>query len=183
MVSTGGSQRFMIYEKMHRILPLRRQYCLSPKQHTTSSWSNRGESFAVAIAVFILNLPDFQTIQNEQGIVTDCVLWTMVGWWAWVWANSGRQWRPGKPGVRQFMVLQRIHDLATEEQHGKKRIIQSFNKISNNVSSWFRSLDSHPILSRTELVRELTPQWYLMWPRGQVWEVRKPGSNPTSACY
>ena len=29
----------------------------------------------------------------------------------WVWANSGRQWRTGKPGMLQFMGLQRVgHD-------------------------------------------------------------------------
>ena len=27
--------------------------------------------------------------------------------WTWVWANSRRQWRPGKPGVLQFMGWQR----------------------------------------------------------------------------
>ena len=26
--------------------------------------------------------------------------------WTWVWANSGRQWRTGKPGVLQSMGLQ-----------------------------------------------------------------------------
>ena len=37
--------------------------------------------------------------------------------WAWVWANSGRQWRTGKPGVLQSMGSQRVgHDLATEQQ-------------------------------------------------------------------
>ena len=37
--------------------------------------------------------------------------------WTWVWANSGRQWRTGKPGVLQSMGLQRVgHDLATEKQ-------------------------------------------------------------------
>ena len=28
--------------------------------------------------------------------------------WTWIWANSGRQWRTGKPGTLQFMGLQRI---------------------------------------------------------------------------
>ena len=36
---------------------------------------------------------------------------------AWIWANSGRQWRTGKPVVRQCMRLQRIRrDLVTEQQ-------------------------------------------------------------------
>ena len=35
--------------------------------------------------------------------------------WAWVWANSGSLWWTGRPGVLQFMGLQRVrHDWATE---------------------------------------------------------------------
>ena len=37
--------------------------------------------------------------------------------WTWVWANSGRQWRTGKPGVLQSMGSQRVrHGLVTEKQ-------------------------------------------------------------------
>ena len=37
--------------------------------------------------------------------------------WTWVWANSGRWWRIGKPGVLQSMGSQRIrHNWATEQQ-------------------------------------------------------------------
>ena len=36
--------------------------------------------------------------------------------WTWVWANSSRQWRNGKPGMLQSMGLQRVgHNLATEQ--------------------------------------------------------------------
>ena len=36
-------------------------------------------------------------------------------WWTWVWASSRSCWWTGKPGVLQFMGLQRvIHDWATE---------------------------------------------------------------------
>ena len=35
--------------------------------------------------------------------------------WAWVWVNSGSWWWTGRPGVLQFMGLQRVgHDRATE---------------------------------------------------------------------
>ena len=35
--------------------------------------------------------------------------------WTWVWANSGRQWRTGKPGMLQSTGPQRVrHDWATE---------------------------------------------------------------------
>ena len=37
--------------------------------------------------------------------------------WTWVWANSERWWKTGKPGVLQSTRLQRIrHDWATEQQ-------------------------------------------------------------------
>ena len=37
--------------------------------------------------------------------------------WTWVWANSGRWWRTGKPGVLQTMGSERIgHDWVTEQR-------------------------------------------------------------------
>ena len=42
---------------------------------------------------------------------------TSLTQWTWVWANSGRQWGTGKPGVMQFMELQWVrHDLAAEQR-------------------------------------------------------------------
>ena len=38
--------------------------------------------------------------------------------WTWIWANSGRWWRTGKPGMLQSMGSQRVrHNWVTEEQH------------------------------------------------------------------
>ena len=38
--------------------------------------------------------------------------------WTWVWANSGRWWRTGMPGVLQSTGSQRVgHDWATEWQN------------------------------------------------------------------
>ena len=37
--------------------------------------------------------------------------------WTWVWTSSGRQWRTGKPGMLQFMGLQRVgHELVIQQQ-------------------------------------------------------------------
>ena len=37
--------------------------------------------------------------------------------WIWLWANLGRQWRTGKPGILQSMGMQRDgHDLVTKQQ-------------------------------------------------------------------
>ena len=41
--------------------------------------------------------------------------------WTWIWANSGRWWRAGKPGVLQFMWSQRVeHNLAMQMNSNNK---------------------------------------------------------------
>ena len=46
--------------------------------------------------------------------------------WTWVWANSGKWWRTGKPGVLQSTRSQTVgHDWATEQQQ------QNYSLISN----------------------------------------------------
>ena len=48
--------------------------------------------------------------------------------WTWVWADSGRWWRTGKPGVLQSMGSQRVrHDLVTEQQ--KRKILADFRDV------------------------------------------------------
>ena len=57
----------------------------------------------------------------------------------WVWANSGRWWGIGNPGVFQSMELQRVrHDWVTEEQ--QQRTDQSNVKIPAvlSVHSWYK---------------------------------------------
>jgi len=44
--------------------------------------------------------------------------------WTWVWANSGRWWRTGKPSVLQSMGSQRVgHNWVTEQQRNISKII------------------------------------------------------------
>ena len=39
-------------------------------------------------------------------------------WWTWVWADSGREWRRGEPGVLPSMESQRVgHELAMEQHN------------------------------------------------------------------
>ena len=53
-------------------------------------------------------------------------------WWTWVWVNSGRWRRTGRPGMLQCLGLQRVrHDWATElnwylnlAQHWKSTVLQ-----------------------------------------------------------
>ena len=43
---------------------------------------------------------------------------TSLTQWTWVWANAGRWWWTGKPGMLQFMGSQRVrHNWATEQQN------------------------------------------------------------------
>ena len=43
---------------------------------------------------------------------------TLLTEWTWVWANSGRYWKMGNPGVLQYMGSQRVtHDWLTEHTH------------------------------------------------------------------
>ena len=85
--------------------------------------------FTLAISYLTTsNLPRFMDLTFQLPIQY-CSLqqYWMVGWmdgwmtsltqWTWVWENSGRWGRTGKPGVLQFMGLQIIgHNLATEQQ-------------------------------------------------------------------
>ena len=49
----------------------------------------------------------------------DCWMASLAQW-TWVWANCGRWWKTGKPGVLQSMGSQRVrHDWATEQQQLK----------------------------------------------------------------
>ena len=58
--------------------------------------------------------------------------------WTWVWANSGRLWGTGEPGVLQSMGLQRVgHDLATEQQ--QQRILKSYRICSLTAVTFMRA--------------------------------------------
>ena len=53
--------------------------------------------------------------QKEKGMTEDEMASPTE--WTWVWTNSRRQWRTGRPGVLQSMRSQRVgHNLGTEQQ-------------------------------------------------------------------
>ena len=55
--------------------------------------------------------------------------------WTWVWANSGGQWRTGKPGMLQSMGSQTVrHDLVTEQQQSWSQ--PKINKPCPSFSTW-----------------------------------------------
>ena len=54
--------------------------------------------------------------------------------WTWLWANFGRQWRIGKPGMLESMGSQRVgHDWATEQQ---KYHCKSFRYLKETNYLW-----------------------------------------------
>ena len=54
--------------------------------------------------------------QEEKGVTEDEMVGASLTRWTWVWANSGRWWWTGKPGVLQSMGSQRIgYSLVTED--------------------------------------------------------------------
>ena len=82
--------------------------------------------------------------------------WGWDGWtgsltqWTWVWANSGRWWRTGKPGVPQSTGLQRVqYYWATEQQQlinvdELKKLSHSTGELSGDaeaVQQWRKKKD------------------------------------------
>ena len=64
--------------------------------------------------------------------------------WAWVWANSWRWWRTGKPGILQSMGLQRVgHDWAAEQQDDTTFIDKSLS----GSRAWGHLYDLAPVTS------------------------------------
>ena len=55
--------------------------------------------------------------QEEKGTTEDDGWMASPTQWTWIWVNSRRWWRTGKPGVLQSTGLQRVrYDWATEQQ-------------------------------------------------------------------
>ena len=71
--------------------------------------------------------------------------------WTWVWVNSGNWWWTGRPGVLQFMGLQRVgHDWATELS--TRDVTCNMINIINTTVCMFIKLDLVPrvlIMRRT----------------------------------
>ena len=84
--------------------------------------------------------------------------------WTWVWVNSGSWWWTGRPGMLQFMGLQRVgHDWATEltdwltEAELRRSFFYIFNK------KWI-------LLNNLMLPRiNTTMKWVISW---KVWMIK-----------
>ena len=74
-----------------------------------------------------------QRAKGEEGIRDTWTASPMQ--WTWTWANSRRWWGTGRPGVLQFMGLQRVgHNWATEQQQ------QQFHLWVYTQKNWKQSL-------------------------------------------
>ena len=87
--------------------------------------------------------------------------------WTWVWVNSGSWWWTGRPGVLQFMGLQRVgHDEATElnwtEPFLKRKKLRLGKLLKG--TNWVDSED------------EIQPDFFSV---SAVWELTEAAKSPT----
>ena len=76
--------------------------------------------------------------RQEEKEMTGWDVWmTSTTQWTWVWTNSGRWWRTGKPGMLQSMGSQRVrHDWAIEQQENQHHILASTSYITMERKGW-----------------------------------------------
>ena len=91
--------------------------------------------------------------------------------WTWVWTNSRRWWRTGKPVVLQSMGLQRVrHDWATEQQNILERaldLVDPRKHVSSQDSIGKQKREEPEIVSdlgiKTAFKEEAVFEFYLDW--------------------
>ena len=96
--------------------------------------------------------------------------------WTWVWTNSRRWWRTGKPVVLQSMGSQRVrHDWATEQQNileGALDLVDPRKHVSSQDSIGKQKREESEIVSdlgiKTAFKEEAVFEFYLDWAEFQV---------------
>ena len=83
-------------------------------------WNSSTRILSPSLALFVVMLPEVlltSFISQVLNFIKCCFSRGWDGWmaslarWTWVWVNSGSWWWTGRPGVLQFMGLQRVgHD-------------------------------------------------------------------------
>ena len=101
--------------------------------------------------------------------------------WTWVWANSGRYWRTGKPGVLQFLGLQRVgYNLVLNNHNSAK--VTAYIIFPNAQRTLFRldHMSSHKKILKVKKMKSyqalFQPQWYETrnWLQEENWKKKKP---------
>ena len=90
------------------------------KWYNGARWAPRSENVQYARGAEsegqLLRAPERMKLL-DQSRNDDAQLWTCQ--WTWIWANSGRYWGTGRPGMLQSTGSQRVgHNLVTEQQNG-----------------------------------------------------------------
>ena len=79
---------------------------------------------------------------REKGTTEDKMVGRHQWLWTWVWANSWRWWRTGRPGMLQSTALQRVrHNLENEQQQKEGPVKEQDHRGGPLPSS---SLFGHP---------------------------------------
>ena len=85
--------------------------------------------------------------EGDRGWDSSMVLPTQ---WTWVWINSGRWWRTGKPCMLQSLGSQRgRHNLATEQQQ-----FMTLYKFQNRVLCWLALSGLYPYVLKEKKGKE-----------------------------
>ena len=82
----------------------------------------------------------------------------------WVWANSRRWWRTGKPGDLQSMGLQRIgHYWVTDQQQKPSLVAQMVKNLSAMKETWVPSLGQEDLLEKGMATHSSILAWEIPW--------------------
>ena len=80
-------------------------------------------------------------------------------WWMWVWANSKRQWRTGKPGMLQSMASQRVG-------HNSSQVAQMVKCLPAMQKIWVQSLGWEDPLEKEVTTHASILAWEISLDRG-----------------
>ena len=84
--------------------------------------------------------------------------------WTWVWANSRRWWRTGKPGVLQSMGSQRLgHNLVIEQQHPRFPCPSPSPGVCSNSCPFSQCSNENESESCSVMSNSLQPHGYSPW--------------------
>ena len=90
--------------------------------------------------------------------------------WTWAWANSGRQWRTGKPGVLQSMGWWGVgHNLATEQQQGKCTVQKVKSLGTLTLNPWDPWAPDLTLLIFGEWALKSDKPWLSPREAGKIW--------------
>ena len=73
--------------------------------------------------------------------------------WTWVWTDSGRRWKTGKPGMLQSMESQRIgYDWVTEQQQQHKKLTYVILEVEKSSRSTLLAGDQEELMGVSSIL-------------------------------